>query len=146
MSSMVTLALVVVSAAALLCCGCARHSVVGKWKGEVLQTPKPAASNNDPSAAMAEAFAKQLMGNVSLELKQDNTFTMQLAMFPLEGAWTTSGSTVTLTPTKFMGMDAAKAKGSKEPMVLNIESGGDKLVAKAKGNEPGLAFTRDASK
>ena len=132
----------VVAAMALVAFGgCSKPSVVGKWTGELKM---PASKDkNDPAAAMGEAMAKAFMSNLTLDLRQDNTFTMQM-MFPIDGNWKMDGDRVTLTPTKIMGMDASKASGGdkskQEPMVFKIE--GDKLVAEAKGKDGSLVFTR----
>ncbi|HVL37910.1 MAG TPA: hypothetical protein VM328_00840 [Fimbriimonadaceae bacterium] len=103
-------------------------NVVGKYKA---QLNVAAGKENDPAAA----FAKGMAESMTLELKEDKTFTMTAMMFPVEGTYTVSGSTVTLNPTKIMGMDMSELakkdpnlKKENEQMLLRIEDGGKTLV------------------
>lgn len=98
--------------------GCSGGGVVGKYKGEI---ELPADQKNNPLAGMASGLA----GSLSLELKADKTFNMNM-MFPVEGTYTVSGNTVELTTTKAMGN--AVSAGSSKPMRLTIEDGGKSLV------------------
>jgi len=83
--------------------------------------------------------------------------------FPVEGTWTQTDDTITLKPTKIMGMDADQVKEAKakrdgnqlasnikvetktEDMVLKIE--GDKLVLEnpKKAKEGRIVFSRAKS-
>jgi len=58
----------------------------------------------------------------SLELRGDNTFSLEVAMVSMDGTWTASGNTVTLTP---KGSDSVKPK----PFELEAKDGGKTLTA-----------------
>lgn len=131
----------------LLLAGCNKGTdVTGKWTGAV--TP-PAGKENDPAAAMA----KKMLGDISLELKADKTYSMTM-MFAIEGTWTQSGSTVTLTMTKAMGQDvatlqkaaAAQGKSSNDmvkPLVLTLSADGKTMTGSSNnGQGGGMTFTR----
>jgi hypothetical protein len=129
----------------LLSIGCKGSSVdvTGKWKG----TLDSKAAGSNPGADMA----KQMLANTSLELKADHTFSMTM-MLPFEGKWAQSGSKVTLTMTKAMGVDIEtlkKQSGGKntqdmdKPLELDVSSDGKSMTAhdpKGQGND--LIFTR----
>jgi hypothetical protein len=87
--------LVSIVLAVMLVAGCGGANVVGKYKGSIegMKTDNP----------MAAALAESMMGNLTLELKPDKTFSMNM-MVPLEGSYTVSGSTLTLKVEKAMGM------------------------------------------
>lgn len=80
-------------------CGASQQNLVGKYKGEF---EMPEASKDDPMAKMGEA----MMGMMSfdLELKEQNKFTLTMLIIPIEGDWTVSGKTITLTPKTVMGL------------------------------------------
>lgn len=121
---------------------------VGKWTGSVDTSSIPA---NTPGAEMA----KQMMSKIPLELKADKTFVMTM-MFPIEGTWSQSGSTITMKISKIMGQDmetvkkAAQAQGQKmddadKPMVMTLSDDGKTLTGAAPGAKEQIKFTRDAS-
>jgi hypothetical protein len=119
----------------LLVLGCkgGSNDVVGKWKGAA---EIPAGQADDAAAKMA----KQMLGDISLELKADKTFVMTM-MFPFEGTWTQSGSSVTMTVTKMMGKEA---KGSEKPLVLTVSSDGQTMTAADMGAGKGtIKFVRE---
>jgi hypothetical protein len=115
-------------------------NVVGRYKAEI---KVPAGKANDPAAKMAEQMAKSM----SLELKADKTFVMNM-MLPFEGTYAVSGDKLTLTMTKMMGMtleDAKKMAAAQgkptdnldkmKAMPFKIEDGGKRLV----GGDPNAA-------
>lgn len=138
---------------ALLTCfflvGCHKGGdIVGKWTGAI--TP-PAGKANDPGAEMA----KKMLGDISLELKADKTYNMTM-IFPIEGTWEQSGSTVTLKMTKMMGQDIATLKKTAEsqgkssqdvdkPLVLTVSADGRSMTGSSdNGQGGGITFTRAA--
>ncbi len=134
--------LISVVIAVTLVAGCGGANVVGKYKGSLEGT--------DTDNPMSAALAQSMMGNLSLELKPDKTFTMNM-MVPLEGSYTVSGSTLTLNLEKAMGMsvedmtkDASPSEkaDAKKPMVFTIEDGGKKLVAVDK-KEGAMVFVKE---
>lgn len=80
--------------------------LIGTWKGEIQM---PQAAKDDPMAQMAESMAKMLMGRLKLEIKPGNQFVLNM-MFPIEGTLARKGSSLTLKPTKMMGMTPDEAK------------------------------------
>ena len=147
---------------ALIGCHGGSANVVGKWKGKMDLSKEMAKdkNKNDPNAqmgaAMANAFASMM--NFSLELKADNTFNMTMVMFPVEGKYSVSGDTVTLTPEKIAGMTMEQAKAmqkdkggagsmdANKPMKLKISPDGKTLTAEP--DKPGqgqMVFEREKS-
>jgi len=116
--------------------------VTGKWTGSMADTGDP----NSPGAQMAA----KMLGNVSLEIKKDHTFALTM-MLPFEGTWTQSGSTLSLTMTKAMGMDVSslknssgnKSAGSDKPLVLTVSSDGSTLTGQDPSGKGSLTFKRD---
>ncbi|MBA3724971.1 MAG: hypothetical protein H0W86_00630 [Armatimonadetes bacterium] len=71
--------------------------------------------------AMADmGVAKVSMG--SLDLRGDKTFSLEVAMVSMEGTWSASGDTLTLTPNS---SGSVKAK----PFELHAKDGGKALTA-----------------
>lgn len=144
---------IVVALALGMLVGCSKgggSNLVGKYKGEIKM---PAAKKDDPAAKMAESFAKAFANNLSLELKADNTFKMNV-MMELEGTWAQSGTVLTLTPKKMGGVDVAEAKkvagstsgGMDKPLLLEVGADGKTLTAKDEkgGSASGsLVFTKE---
>jgi len=122
----------------------------GKYKGEMKMGSSQAGGKN---GEVARQMAGMLANSLSLELKKDKTFTMQM-LFPLEGSWSLDGTTLMLTPTKFMGMsvsDMAKtgsnANNRQQPMKFAVSDGGDTLtsVNDKPGDDTSLVFKKDKS-
>ena len=120
--------------------GCKKApSVVGHWTVEV---PAEAASN-----PMAASMSKM----VTLEFPDEKTFKLTM-IFPIEGTVAVSGTHVTLTPTKVMGMDPKSMGGSADsqtPMQADLSSDGNTLTiqpgANSKDGKP-IVFKREATK
>lgn len=145
---------------ALLVVGCAGNKekqLVGSWKGEIKLTPE---QEKNPMAAMA----KQMMSNITLDLKEDKTFLMNM-MFAVEGNWALEGETLKLSPTKMAGMtmdkieEQAKAQAKtnpamakqmennkvNEPMLMTLSADGKTLTTKDKPGQPSqgaMTFTK----
>jgi len=145
---------VALGAVALTLAGCAaspEKQVVGKWKGSVTLPPNMA---KDPRAGML----KGMFSNLTLEVKEDKKFTLTM-MVPIEGTWSVSGKSLTLQPTKIMGMDVkqaqemAKKQGRSatsmdKPMKMTLSEDGKTLTAENPESSQGgsMTFTRDESK
>jgi hypothetical protein len=107
------LLLVFISVACVLGCGPSESSVVGTYRGQLIQDP----SDNSIGSNLQRGIASSM----SLELKPDHTFTMVVAILPVSGNWSLAGSTLTCTPTASMGVASASSK----PFELHVS--GDKL-------------------
>ena len=130
---------------ALVMAGCnSGGRIVGKWTGSL----GAGADTTSPGAQMAS----KMLGALSLEFKSDHTFSMTM-MFPFEGTWTQSGSTVTMTMTKAMGMDVSELKKmsasqggaasseADKPMVLTLSSDGQTLTGQDTTGKGGGSLT-----
>lgn len=135
-----------VALAALVLAGCKSQSVVGRWNGAL-------ASSAD-SKNLGSQFAQKAMGQVSLDLKSDHTFNLKM-LFPFEGTWEQSGSTVSLKVTKMMGQSVDDLKkvaaaggqetsGLDKSMVLSLSPDGRTLADKS-GTKGAMVFTRAAN-
>lgn len=128
--------------------------IVGKWKGELKM---PEAKSDDPLAGMGEAFAKMLLGSLTLEIMPDDKFRFTMMGMPIEGTLKRTGNDLELTPETVMGMTPEEAKkmqpeGQKndmfsndQPMVGTISADGQTIVMKNKNGKAGegeLTFTR----
>ncbi len=132
--------------AGLVVTGCKRgiteDQLVGKWTGKiVLPEDKGAAKTPD---AIRNAIANL---TISLELKKDSkgkAFTILASMIPIEGQWSLSGNTVTLSMSSAAGMDpsalakSAQAQGQKvsesdvrKPMIGTLSEDGKTLTVKS---------------
>lgn len=117
-------------------------NVVGKYKAQIEMSEE---DKKNPMAAMAQGMAESM----TLELKDDRTFAMTM-MLPIEGTYTVEGSTLTLTPTKMMGMSLSEMQkqnpgAESEPLRFNVTDGGKTLTAipDKKQQDPGtLKFVR----
>lgn len=83
-----------------------RSGVVGRWKGK-LEAPKDGAEG--PMAQMAVGMAKMFLGSLSLELRPDHTFSLNVFV-PIEGTYRLEGRSITLTPKTVAGLTEAEAK------------------------------------
>src|SRR5947209_2279679 len=97
--------------------GCANREaqLVGKWKVKMDVSKQASANTGKPEdlgKAMGNAMGAMFGAMINMELKQDHTYTMTVMFFPVEGKWSLSGDTVTLTPEKVMGMPAGSMKSS----------------------------------
>lgn len=122
----------------LVGCGTSQQSLIGKYKGEIKMSE---ADKDNPMAKMAEAMMSMM--SFDLELKEDNKFTMMLMAIPVDGDWSLSGKTITLTPKTVMGLSpeefekqnnkgsatTAKSGNMDKPIRLEVQSDGKSLKA-----------------
>ncbi len=96
--------------------------LVGKWKADNSNMKLPATKPGDVQAkAMAESM-KEMMGSITLDLKADKTFAMNL-LFPSSGTWTLDEekNLVVLTITTLNKVDVSKsANAQSRPLNLQI--------------------------
>ena len=143
--------------AALLVSGCkggGEAAVIGKWKGEIKM---PENQKDDPAAKFAEAFASML--NMDLEMKEDHTYKMVVMIISMEGNWSMSGNTVTLTPKTIMGLTPEEFKKEQEkknpnavtlsknedmvkPMTLTLAGDGKSMTASDPSGKGNLVFSK----
>ncbi len=132
----------------------ASHSsgLVGRWSAEIVM---PEAKGDDPAERMALEMAKAFAGSMWLELRDDGTFTLSMIL-PIEGTWKRDGSSLSLTPTKFMGMSEAdfkkqaaesggEAKFDSEPMRLDVLADGQTLRLKSDDPDEGELLFKKTS-
>lgn len=104
--------------------------LVASYKGK-MEIPE----TNDPAKAQQNEMMKSMMQNLSLRLRQDNTFKMNLGL-ELEGTWSVEGGKVLLKP--------SLAAGSKDekPMDLTVSADG-KTLSRSEEGKGKLEFTRE---
>jgi hypothetical protein len=113
--------------------GCAKgrdQEFVGKWKVNF-----PTAG--DKKDAQESAAIQSLSSAMSLELKPDKTFTMNM-LTPMQGTWTSSGNSVVLSVTQEGGKPMDKTVN------LELSSDGKSMQAKTdEGKDNGdVTFTK----
>jgi len=138
--------------------------VVGKWTGKM--DLGEISKSDKPEDQFGKKFAQGLADSfkVDLELKADKTFDMNLIFMPIEGTYTVSGSELTLTPTKVMGVAVEELKkrtdSAGKPMTaeqqselsqemkcaLSQDGKSFTVVTKQGGKDSKLIFTRNEAK
>jgi len=106
--------------------------VAGTWSGSMSINAKP---NATPEERQKMELAKSMMNNIEMELRTDNTFSLDMFMH-LEGTWKVEQGKLSLMPS--MG----GATGSGTPMTLNVSPDGKRLVL-AEKKEGTLTFVRE---
>ena len=123
--------------ALMLLAGCANREaqLVGQWKGDASKMQMP--TGDTPQEKMGAQMAQAMMSNMTLDLKKDKTFAMNM-IFGMEGTWKIEGDTVLLDATKIMGVDVDKmpnAQKNRQPLVLAIGSDNKTLTMRAPGEQ-----------
>ena len=121
--------------------GCASREskLVGQWKMDASamgQMPE----GKTPQEKMGMEMAKKMFENVTLDLKEDHTFSMNMLM-EFSGNWKLddSANTVTLDMTKMAGMDISKmpdAGKNQQPMVMTLGADNKTLTMQTPGGAP----------
>ena len=115
--------------AVLIGCGASKEkALVGKWVVDADALTKDA--GNDPAAAMAAGMAKSM----TIEFKEDKTFTMSM-IFQLEGKWSLTGDIVSLDITKAMGQPVPADQKAKNKMQFTMSADGKMLTAVKKPDD-----------
>lgn len=124
--------------------------IVGKWKGK-LEAPKK--TGDDPAAKLAEAMMA-MMGDIVLEFKEGDRYTMTLMAMPTEGRVEQDGNNLTLTAEKVMGMTVDEAKKQAEkggkpftqdpgaPMKATISPDGKTITVTSDPTQGNMVFER----
>lgn len=124
---------------ALLVVGCSavtETTVVGKYKGVVLE--------DKGAGTIANNLASGLASSMSVEIKPDNTFHMVMAVVPVDGKWSLDGATLTLTPDKVLGIGRSDVPvGSAKPMKFRVVEG--RLEPSSTGPESRFRFVKEGS-
>ncbi len=135
------LAMITVGGATLSGCGGNRESkLIGAWKMDAAAMSANMPAGKTPQEKMGMEMAKKMFENVTLDLKEDKTFTMNM-MMEFGGDWKLddSANTITLNMTKMGGMDMSKmpnAGKDQQPMVMNISADNKTLTMVAPGGAP----------
>ena len=126
--------------------GCAANresQLVGQWKMDSTAFTSAMPKGKTPQEQMGMDMAKKMFENVTLDLKKDKTFAMNM-MMEFSGNWAIdeAANTVTLTMTKMAGMDLSKMpnanKAAQKPMVMQI-SADNKTLSMVTPTAPGAA-------
>lgn len=127
------------------CAGNREAQLVGQWKMDSSAMTANMPAGKTPQEKMSMEMAKKMFENVTLDLKEDKTFAMNM-MMEFGGNWALndSANTVTLNMTKMAGMDISKMPNanaqSQKPMVLNIGADNKTLtMAAPAGTAPAAA-------
>ncbi len=144
--------------AILMIAGCNKSretQLVGKWKADASAMTPPTANANDPQAKAMAEMMKGMMSGMSLDLKADKTFDMNM-MMAFSGTWAIdeAANTVALTMTKMANMDISKMPNAnanaKKPMLLQIAPDNSRLTMQPPAGQPataspmgGLAFVKE---
>jgi hypothetical protein len=106
--------LLLILPALLIVAGCSpEQQWVGKYRGkiEMGKTMKSVVDSN-PMGGQASSFLGMIQP--SLDLRPDKTFTMTMAVAPIDGTWKLDHDTIILTPKTMMGMSADEVKKQAE--------------------------------
>ena len=121
--------------------GCASREskLVGQWKMDASAMGKMP-EGKTPQEKMGMEMAKKMFENVTLDLKEDNTFSMNM-MMEFSGNWKLddSANTVSLDMTKMAGMDIGKmpnAGKNQQPMVMTLGADNKTLTLQTPGGAP----------
>jgi nitrate reductase beta subunit len=129
--------------------------VVRKWDGKMVvskeqadKAAKERGLNAEQTKAMMDMMAS---ATLPLEMKEDKSFTMSLSGIPMEGTWTLSGQTVTLTYTKAMGTDVQQiikdnpqAAEMIKPIPMTVAADGKSMSSKGQAGGD-MSFTKQAA-
>lgn len=121
--------------AVALLAGCANQEaqIVGQWKADASKMNIP--EGKTAQEKMGAQMAQQMLSNMTLDLKADKTYVMNM-MMNMEGNWKLENNAIVLEMTKMGNMDLSKMpKGSQQskPLILNISSDNKTLTMQAPG-------------
>lgn len=132
--------------------GC-KKGVEAQLEGKWTMSKAPNVDPKNPAAAMIQGMMK----SVTIEFKKDHKFSMTM-MIPIEGTYSVSGNSVSLSPTSIMGMSMdqiksqsknnpamAKSGDMDKPMNATLSEDGKTLTVDDKSGKGAMEFTKDAS-
>lgn len=130
------------------CGGGLEDKVVGKYRAKMNSQES---GKDDVVSKMGEGLADAMISSMTMEIKEDKTFSMSVMGFPMKGTWTLSGTTLTLTMEEAMGVGVketeakeGKGKSANEPVLLSVSSDGKTLTpTEKKKGEPDIVFVRE---
>ena len=137
------LALAVVALMTIGGCANRESKLVGQWKMDSSAIP-PIPEGKTSQEKMGMEMAKKMFENITLDLKEDKTFVMDM-MMKFSGNWKLddAANTVTLKVTKMDGTDISKMPNNggnvQKPLVLNIGADNTKLTMQPTGGSPAPA-------
>lgn len=125
---------------ALMLGGCANREskLIGQWKMDASAMSANMPAGKTSQEKMGMEMAKKMFENITLDLKEDKTFAMNM-MMEFGGDWKLdeSANTITLNMTKMAGMDLSKmpnaGKAAQKPMVMNISADNTTLTMAPQG-------------
>ena len=130
------------------CGGASEAALIGTWKLDPSSVPTPVPGNQ--MQQMGTAMTQGVMQNVTLDLKSDKTYTLNL-LFQMSGNWTfnASDNTVTLNETSnteggLSGTPNANAS-QKKPVILTLSSDNQHLLTQdpsGQNTSPPFAFIK----
>ena len=133
-------ATLVLATFALMLGGCASREskIIGQWKMDASAMASSLPQGKTPQEQMGMEMAKKMFENMTLDLKEDKTFALNM-MMEFSGDWKLDegANTVTLNMTKMGTMDLSKMPNAnaqdKKPMVLNLSADNKTLTMSAPG-------------
>ncbi len=127
------------------CAGNREAQLVGQWKMDSTKFAANMPKGKTPQEQMGMDMAKKMLENVTLDLKQDKTFAMNM-MMEFSGDWKIdeAANTVTLNMTKMGTVDLSKMPNAnaqaRKPMVMQISADNKTLsMVPPAGATPGAA-------
>ena len=141
MKSLPLRATLVLAIFAVMMSGCAGNresQLLGQWKMDASAMSANMPKGKTPQEQMGMDMAKKMFENVTLDLKEDKTFAMNM-MMEFSGDWKLdeAANTVTLNMTKMGTVDLSKMPNAnaqaQKPMVMNIGADNKTLTMSAPG-------------
>ncbi|MBC8063239.1 MAG: hypothetical protein H7Y17_00290 [Chlorobia bacterium] len=126
---------VAILALAVVAVGAFAQNPAGSWKGKLKVDPAsmPKAQSPEQQKMMDQVMTQIKTMTFTLNMKPNKTFTILVPSMmgqPAqngEGTWSQKGKTITLVTTKQNG----KAPKNSKPQIMNIDSGGRKMILNA---------------
>ncbi len=119
----------------LIGCASLESKIVGKYKVKLGEMPK-----DFPGGEAAMKVAESMASGMSLELKSDKTFVLNVPMASINGTWALAETTLTLTP-KVDGTNVTTGKN--EPLALKVSSDGKTLTPTKNMGGPEMSFVKE---
>lgn len=121
-----------------LLAGCGGSSPVGKWSTVVVVPKDPP----NPRFALGHTYALP----IELEIREEKKFKMSYIGLPVEGSYTQSGKTLTLTSERGFALSIADLGGGREQLILTMSGDGKTMTGKGLDGKSEMKFTRADAK